>query len=232
MSAFQAMKAASKAAKETNKQFRHEFLEFPVLEQITLPDRRYYLDSDGFEYTSATTWLSRVTDHSSIDEWKKRVGEKEAERISKAATDRGTAVHELIEDYLMNREFRPQMDLAKRMFKQIRPLLNHIDDIQGIECQLCSRKMKIAGTSDCIGKYKGKLSIIDFKTSTREKRKDWIGNYFLQATLYSIMYYELFDVFIDQAVILIAVEKSIKPQEFTVNIREYIPEVIRLLESG
>jgi len=224
------MKATRKTDME-DKQFILELMNYPTLEQVTLPERRYYLDSDKNEYESATTWLSRHSDKSPIDAWIKRVGQAEADRITNAAVLRGTVCHELIEDYLLGNKSRHKGGTGKILFKQMRKLLNKINRVKGIECQLYSRKMGIAGTSDCIGFYKDTLSIIDFKTSLRDKKREWIENYFIQGTLYAIMYWELFGVWIDQIVILIGVENSTEPQEFIVKTNDQLAKIKEYLEK-
>ena len=99
------------------------------------------------------------------------------------------------------------------MFNKFRPLLDRIDNIHGQEVALYSDHLRLAGRVDCIAEYNGKLSIIDFKTAAKPKRKEWIDNYFAQAAAYAIMYEERTDIPIDQSVIMIAVEGD-EPQVF------------------
>lgn len=220
MSSFDLMLAGSK-----DKIFTISNKKFPELKQITLPDRRYYLDSEGIEYESVTTFIGRHSDKSAIDDWIARVGKEKADKITERAAKRGTQCHECIEDYLLGKKLRHIGGIGRGLFNKMKPLLNKIETIHGIECQLASKKFKLAGTSDCIGVYNGKLSIIDFKTSLRDKRVEWIDGYFIQATIYAIMYYELFGTWIDQIVILIGVEDSYVPQEFIANTKDYLPKI-------
>jgi hypothetical protein len=181
----------------------------------TAPDgsRRYFTDS-GAAYPSVTTVLN-VLSRDSIQKWKDRVGEEVANRVSRQASTRGTKIHLLCEDILNNKDIdMANMSLLdKEMFMNFRPLLNRIDNIHGQEIALYSDHLRLAGRVDCIAEYEGKLSIIDFKTSAKPKRKDWIGSYFAQAAAYAVMYEERTGIPIDQSVIMVAVEGD-DPQVF------------------
>ena len=189
----------------------------------TSPDgsRRYYTAS-GEAYPSVTTVLS-VLSRQAIMEWRQRVGNEEANKVSRKASTRGTKIHLLCEDILNNKEIdTSNMSLLdKEMFNKFRPLLDRIDNIHGQEVALYSDHLRLAGRVDCIAEYNGKLSIIDFKTAAKPKRKEWIDNYFAQAAAYAIMYEERTDIPIDQSVIMIAVEGD-EPQVFTEKRDNYV----------
>jgi genome maintenance exonuclease 1 len=87
-----------------------------------------------------------------------------------------------------------------------------------------SKKLTIAGQVDCIAEYNGKLSVIDFKTANKERKEDWIENYFLQTTAYAIMYEELFGKPIEQIVILLAAEDG-TVQSYTRDKKEYLDKL-------
>ena len=116
--------------------------------------------------------------------------------------------------------FRPPSLLSKGHLFQLKPLLHNIDNIRCTEIPLYSDSMRLAGTCDCIAEYNGKLSIIDFKTSRKQKKESWIENYFLQATAYSKMYEYLTNVKIDQIVILISGEDG-SVSEFVKDVSQY-----------
>ena len=189
----------------------------------TSPDgsRRYYTAS-GEAYPSVTTVLS-VLSRQAIMEWRQRVGNEEANKVSRKASTRGTKIHLLCGDILNNKEIdTSNMSLLdKQMFNKFRPLLDRIDNIHGQEVALYSDHLRLAGRVDCIAEYNGKLSIIDFKTAAKPKRKEWIDNYFAQAAAYAIMYEERTDIPIDQSVIMIAVEGD-EPQVFVEKRDNYV----------
>jgi genome maintenance exonuclease 1 len=189
----------------------------------TAPDgsRKYFTES-GAAYPSVTTVLS-VLSRDSIRAWRKRVGAEEANKISRQASTRGTKIHTLCEDILNNKEVdTSKMSLLDtEMFNKFRPLLDRIDNIHGQEIALFSDHLRLAGRVDCVAEFDGKLSIIDFKTSKKPKRKEWIENYFAQAAGYAIMYEERTGIPINRSAILIAVEGD-DPQVFVENRDNYV----------
>lgn len=189
----------------------------------TAPDgsRKYFTES-GAAYPSVTTVLS-VLSRDSIREWRQRVGAEEANKISRQASTRGTKIHLLCEDILNNKEIdtNNMSLLDKEMFNKFRPLLDRIDNIHGQEIALFSDHLRLAGRVDCIAEFDGKLSIIDFKTSKKPKRKEWIETYFAQAAGYAIMYEERTGIPINRSAILIAVEGD-EPQVFVETRDNYV----------
>lgn len=178
------------------------------LKSTTFPDgKRYYQLPDGTRLPSVTTVIG-AKKKQSILEWRKRVGDEVANKISKQATSRGTNLHSICENYLNNEPIGSVMPDAKQMFLSIRPLLNRINNIHYQEQALWSTSIGMAGRVDCIGEFDGKLSVIDFKTSKKVKTKQDIDDYFAQCTAYSMMYEELIGEPIDQLVIIMAVEDS------------------------
>jgi genome maintenance exonuclease 1 len=137
--------------------------------------------------------------------WRARVGEAEANKISSRAARRGTAIHSLCEDYLLNKEVNPgPFDLET--FGSIRPYLDNINNIHCLETQLYSDYLQVAGTVDCIAEYEGKLSIIDFKTSKRIKTRDDIHGYFMQTSAYAVMFEERTGIPVGRLVIIMSVD--------------------------
>ena len=78
------------------------------------------------------------------------------------------------------------------LFKLLKPYVDQINNIHLLEAIMYSHKLTVAGQVDCVGRYNGKLSVIDFKTANKERNESWIDNYFLQTTAYAIMYEEIF----------------------------------------
>jgi genome maintenance exonuclease 1 len=177
------------------------------LKSETLPFGRYYVLPDGNKVPSITTVLGAMK-KASIMEWRRRVGEEEANKISKKASGRGTNVHTLCERYLNNENIGEMMPDAKEMFFSIKPYLNLINNIHYQEQSLWSEQLGVAGRVDCIAEYEGELSVIDFKTSKRLKSKGDIEDYFWQCAAYSLMYEERVGKPIDNLVIIMAVENE------------------------
>lgn len=176
---------------------------------------RVYSDPEGKTYPSITTVLS-ILSEDSIREWRARVGEEEANKISTKASRRGTAVHSIIEKYIDNEEnykngFTP--DVVSSFLSLQHILDNRIGRVYAQEAPLYSRHLGVAGRVDCVAEFDGKLSIIDFKTSKKLKKKEWIENYFIQETAYAIMWEERTGIPITQLVTLIAVDDE-EPQVF------------------
>ena len=156
--------------------------ELADLKSETFPDgKRYYLTPDGHKLPSVTTVVG-AQKKQAIMEWRKRVGEEEANRISKQATSRGTNVHTICENYLNNKQdyMKGIMPDAVEFFLTIKPYLNNINNIHYQEQALWSTQLGLAGRVDCIAEYDGELSIIDFKTSRQPKPREWIDGYFVQ----------------------------------------------------
>ena len=142
--------------------------------------------------TSVTSFYNRQI----FVEWRKRVGNDEANRITKKATARGTDFHQVCQDYLENKELNwdDYQPMTKFMFFHIKNELDKINNIHAIERTLYSEYLGLAGRVDCIAEYEGELAVIDFKTSTKIKPEKWIENYFVQEMFYAAAYYELTDI--------------------------------------
>ena len=206
--------------------FKHLNLHnFPDLKaKTTEQGRRYFVE--GNAYPSVTTVIGEMK-KKSILEWRRKVGEEEANSISKRATTRGNKCHKLAEDYLSNKPLDRYRDdvLSLGMFHQIRPYIDKINNIHALEESLYSHTLKLAGRVDCIAEYDNELAIIDFKTSTKFKREEWVQDYFSQETAYAIMFQELTGLKVKQLVTIIAVETG-TPQVFVKkDILTYVPKL-------
>lgn len=202
-------------------------LKLPELESVTQPDgKRYYVTPSGKRLPSVTTVVGAMKKQA-IMEWRNRVGEAEANRISKLATGRGNRVHLLAEKYLNNEQiiWQKEMPDAVEMFRTlIRPIQN-INNIHYQEQALWSETIGMAGRVDLIAEWDGKLSVIDFKTSKKIKKKEDIQDYFAQCTAYSLMYEELVGAPIDQIVVLMAVENE-QPLIFVEQTEDHINNLL------
>ena len=190
------------------KHFQHNLVTLCDLETETRDGKRYYLTPCG-PLPSVTTVLGERLSKDHIKKWKERVGEEEAQKVLNQASKRGSAVHQLAEDYLMNKEnwHRGAMPVNVDTFMKIKPFLDsNVGSVYGIEVPLWSKKLKTAGRCDLLAGYRGFNSVIDFKTSKRIKKEEDIESYFLQATCYSLMAEELTGFKFPQIVILMAVD--------------------------
>ena len=196
------------------------------LESETTEAGRTYKTPGGKSYPSITTVLSNYN-KKAIYEWRQRVGEEEANRVSRAASGRGTKLHNAVEKYLLNEmsdlKYSSMMPDTKELFLKVKPFLdNHIGDVYGIEQPLYSDKLRIAGRCDCIAEWEGELSIVDWKTSSKVKQKEYIQNYFMQCAAYAEMFEERTGKPINQIVVAIVVEETNSPLIFVENKSDYI----------
>ena len=169
---------------------------------------RVYIAPDGSRYPSVTTVLG-ILSEDSIREWRQRVGEEEANKVSHRASNRGTAVHSIIEKYLRNEDTSDNLPHIKQSLANLRPILDKsIGKIFGLETALYSRHLGMAGRCDCIAEWNGVPSIIDFKTSRRIKKKENIASYFAQASAYAIMFEERTGLAIPNTVIVMDVDDN------------------------
>jgi len=205
--------------------------EIPKIESQTFSDgKRYYVTPEGKKLPSVTTVVG-AQKKQAIMEWRQRVGEEVANKISKHATSRGTNMHTLCEYYLNNEPKPPGVVMpdAKEMFISIKPYLNKINNIHYQEVGLWSSQLGLAGRVDCIGEYEGKLSVIDFKTSKKIKNREDILDYFWQCTAYALMYEELIGTPIDDLVIIMAVDNE-QPMIFKEKTQDHIEGLVRAID--
>lgn len=202
--------------------FTHKPIPFDDLKTVTIDGKRFYQTPEGNTYPSVTS-VTGLYNKKEILEWRKRVGEAEANRISTKASSRGTRVHKLCEDYLNNELNTDRyMPDSVGMFKSIQPIIDqYVDNIYAIEAPLYSDHLKVAGRVDCIAEFDGKLSIIDFKTSGRQKSEDKIQNYFMQCAAYAVMFEERTGIPVPRIAIVIAVDSD-HPQVFVKKRNDYI----------
>lgn len=194
------------------KQFRHDLVtDLPILERIHTEAGRFYKTPTGLLYPSVTTVLGSVLPKDGLEDWIARVGAEEAAKIAARSARRGTEVHRLCEDLVLNRaiDLKKEMPINRYMFQQLeRKLIDNCDTIRGSELFLYSDKLKIAGACDLVADWNDKLSLIDFKTSRSFKPIEWIDSYFLQTALYAFMLWERTGILCSQLVVLIAVEDA------------------------
>ena len=192
---------------------------------------RYY-NVDGELYPSVTSVLSATKDTTFLDEWRARVGEEEANRISNESARIGNITHEMIEHHLKNNdhlienivEDKEYIEKANKIFQKMKMFTKYITP-EFQEYPLASKNLRVAGRVDCIGTYKGELSIIDFKTSRREKVVEHVHDYFIQTTLYALMAYETLNIQVRQGVIIIGNYDTF-PNKYTRPLGMFIREAV------
>jgi len=214
------------------KKFNHVPVDLQDIKARNKDGTRLYETPDGNMYPSITTVLS-VRNKQGLFEWRKRVGEEVANYIARTAAARGTAVHHMCEDYLNNEDMEKHKEkfLPHALFTQLRDnLLNRVDNIRSQEAGLYSDKYGVAGRVDCIAEFDGVLSIIDFKTSTKERQDSYNESYYIQASAYAEMFEERTGIEINQICIWVVTEDGVC-QEFVKDKKDYLPLLTDSIEE-
>jgi genome maintenance exonuclease 1 len=191
--------------------FNHVECDLPSLERETIDGVRYYKIPNGNELLRLVS-ITSVTSHKNREffaEWRRKIGQEEADKITRQATSRGTDMHSLTEMYLKNDNLPTDvLPISEMLFRISKKELNKINNIHALEKSLFSKKLGVAGTVDCIAEHNGELAIIDFKTSKKPKPRNWIDHYFVQAAAYACMFYELTNIPVKKLLILMACENG------------------------
>jgi ATP-dependent exoDNAse (exonuclease V) beta subunit len=228
---FRSRLSASRPTYNRGKVFEHSFVEFEDFEARIIDGKRYYFAPDGGRYPSVTTVLGQHKDKTHLQKWIDSVGQDRAEQIKVQAGNRGTALHTICEDYLLNKDVYPEgvMPANIMTFSNLKSVLdNRVGKIYAVEAPLYSKKLNTAGRTDCIAEFDGVISIVDFKTSLKPKKEEWIEDYFLQATCYSLMAEALTDLKIPQIAIIITVDGQPEPQVFVKDKYLYVEKVLQI----
>tara|TARA_B100001094_G_scaffold332476_1_gene404730 strand:+ start:13172 stop:13843 length:672 start_codon:yes stop_codon:yes gene_type:complete len=215
--------------------FKHLDINLPSLTRETIDGVRFYNVPDEEELlklvsiTSVTSHFNRET----FAKWRKRVGEDEANNITRKATSRGTDFHTLTENHLLNKEFETGVvqPLSEFLFLMAKDDLKRINNIYALERSLYSKYLGIAGTVDCIAEFDGELSIIDFKTSKKPKPRDWIENYFVQCCAYACMLHELTGLSVKKFVIIMSCENGEVEIYEEYNKEKYIKLLVKYIKK-
>ena len=209
---------------------------FPDLEVSNVNGMRFYEAPNGLKYPSITTVLGKQPDkQKGLQDWRKRVGAQQAAIISGKAARRGTAFHWCVEDYLKNQEINGEHKeknfLAYHMFMEARSHLdNNIDQVVLQEQAMYSDIFKVAGRCDCIGVWNNELAVIDFKTTTTMKKREWLEDYFIQCSAYASMYEEWTGEAVDQIIIFMVAEDG-EVKIFKEDTKDYLPMLDEMMVS-
>lgn len=209
--------------------FRHELLAPQNIKRVVIDGVRYYETPTGEKYPSVTTVLKGHyhKKKEGIVKWRKRVGEAKATEITTRAASRGTKLHKICENYIGNDpEYKKgAMPTTLVDFQNVRPILDkNLSNVLGIEFPLFSHKFKTAGTADLLCTWGNTPTVLDFKTSRKWKKEEWIEDYFVQASVYGMMANELYSIDIQQLVVILLVENDF-PILFQKNINIYEDKV-------
>lgn len=214
-----AMLRENKIPFKRNRTFKRIGLVYEELNTVTIDGNRHYIApiGNGIPLPSVTTVLGRAQNKEFLERWRARVGEAEAEKVKVKAGRRGTAVHTIAESYMLNEDHYP-LDTTPANIQTFAPIQKVLDTrvgrVIGIEVPLYSMDLRTAGRTDCVAEFDGVGSIVDFKTSLKPKKKEWIESYFLQATCYSMMFEDMFEVPVPQIAIVITIDDEPDAQVF------------------
>lgn len=211
--------------------FIYEPLELPKLQREHIGEKRLYFHPKNKDkkYISITTITSFFNRQIFID-WRKKIGNEEAEKITKAATTRGTDLHTLNECYLQNLTPPEVPEISQTLFKINKPALDKIGKIYGIELGMYSDYLGIAGTCDLVAEYEGQLAIIDYKTSKKPKPEEWLEHYFVQCCAYAFMLKELTGMEVKKFVIIMSCENGELAVYEKTDIEKYIKLLVKYIK--
>ena len=179
------------------------------LEAQTIDGTRFYKVPSGKMYPSITSVTSFYNRDVFIN-WRKKVGEEKANKITRESTFRGTKYHDVVEYYIKNGTIDglDMLPSTKFLFLSSKKNLDRIDNIHALEKSLYSDYLGLAGRVDCIAEFDGELAVIDFKTSTKVKPEKWIENYFVQETAYACMYFEMTGIPVKKLITIMVTENG------------------------
>jgi ATP-dependent exoDNAse (exonuclease V) beta subunit len=164
--------------------------DYKPLNRVSENGTRFYVDPSNNKLPSVTTILDKTKDKTFLNEWKKRVGETEAKRISTEAAGLGTLVHTHLEKYILGEDRPSGNNVVHQMAKAMSDVviekgLSQVTEVWGSEVGLYYPDL-YAGTTDLVGCYQGEPAIIDFKNTTKPKKEEWIEDYYLQTVAYAL----------------------------------------------
>ena len=196
-----------------------EKIQYKKLERVTTAEGRKYVGDDNVPVPSVTTVLDKTSDKTALIAWRKRVGEAEANRVSKESAGLGTKVHDALEKHILGEQVTFGNNMVSVMAKDMSELMikegfANIDEVWGTEIGLIAKGL-YAGTTDCIGVHNGEDAIIDFKTSKKITKEEWIEDYYLQCCAYAMAHNEMYGTNIKKGVILM-VSRDVKFKEFVI----------------
>ena len=201
-------------------------IKIPDVEPVNNNGIRYYKVPDTDKYFPSVTSITSFKNAQFFKEWRTKIGEDEATRITARATQRGTTFHSIAEDYIRGNldvdKYIGNNPMSVRMFQAAKKEINRISRVHCLETFLYSHYLGLAGRVDCIAEFDGELAVIDFKTSTKEKKEDWIESYFVQETAYAAMFLERSGIEVKKIVTIIATEEGTTQVFEKYNLDDYL----------
>ena len=174
---------------------------------------------EGRPLPSVTTILSKMKDMTHLNEWRAAVGEEKAKKITTEASGLGNGMHKNLENYILGEPMSGTF-MAKALANVIiKNGLSKVDEVWGTEVSLYSPEL-YAGTTDLTGLHSGIPSIMDFKNSLNDKKREWIEDYFMQLAAYALSHNEMYGTDIKRGVVMIATRDA-KYQEFIIEGDEF-----------
>jgi hypothetical protein len=184
--------------------------DYKELKRQSVDGKRLYENPYGDPVPSVTTILSATQPaekRQALANWRKRVGTEEAQRITTTAANRGTVMHNILEHWALGEyeTYNPGNNIVHRQAKDMAQVVidnieNDVNEIWGTEVNLCAANL-YAGTTDLVGMYKDKPTIMDFKQTNKPKKREWIDDYFLQGAAYALAHNEMFETKIENIAI-------------------------------
>ena len=198
--------------------------EYSELKRTSVNGKRLYENPFGNPVPSVTTILDATKPkekREALANWKKRVGVEEAARITREAADNGTRMHAILEHWVKNEDYTGETTiLSEKMAEVVKQNVEpHLDEVWGSEVNLCYPGL-YAGTTDLVGVYKGKPTIMDFKQTNKPKKREWIDDYFMQGAAYGMAHNELYGTKIENIAIFMCSREcewqlfEVEPEEF------------------
>lgn len=216
----------------------HRFIARPkglrfVIDEIRAKYFNFVENNEAIErYPGVTRILNSTSDKTWVEEWRAKIGPEKADEILAESHRIGTCLDKKIEGALGGEEFKPEehdpeaLKESVKLFRQLKPTLDRIEPIL-LQPKLWSDHLKSFGYADCLGNLDNVLTMIDFKNARKLRTDEQLQNYYLQATFYSLMLYDMIGIFPQQIAILVAVRNDAFPQ---IRIRQtslFIPEVVK-----
>lgn len=200
-----------------------------IIQKTSESGYRYYVTPDGMKYPSVTTMTGFFT-AKGIVEWRNRVGHEKADSITRQAAAKGEKLHKAFEQYLMNEEVVIDNPLTEEKFRKTRRWLDkNIETVHGVEIKLYSNVLRLAGQSDLFTTMKGgHKCVVDFKTSNKPKRIEWMKPYFIQETAYSLMIEEMYDVEVPYILTINNCDQENEPQIILNRRDDFVDDLVQM----
>lgn len=193
--------------------------DYKPLKKIDTGDGRRYIVGEGRTLPSVTTILGKTKDMTHLNEWKARVGQAEATRIVTEAGGLGTGMHNNLENYVLGKDMKGNFMAQALATIIIKNGLSRVSEVWGTEVALYSKEL-YAGTTDLVGLHDNIPTIMDYKNSIKEKKKEWIEDYFMQLAAYALSHNEMYGTNINRGIVMIATREA-KYQEFIIEGDEF-----------